>query len=95
MRAWHTSEGVGSDDATDDGWREFTGGLGAGMSGTLRHPVAGSAPDAPVRAAGPATSVDAVREYLRAIGRVPCSAPTKRYAWPSASNATTPKPGAS
>jgi RNA polymerase primary sigma factor len=72
MRAWHTSEVVGSDDsASDDGWRDFAGGLGAGMSGTLRHPVAGSASDAPVRAAGPATSVDAVREYLRAIGRVP------------------------
>jgi RNA polymerase primary sigma factor len=66
MRRWHTGEGVENESRTnDEGWHEMTA---LASNGRLRSaPVA----DARTPRAAPPTAVDAVREYLREIGRVP------------------------
>jgi len=72
MRRWQTTDGVDPEgDARDEGWRELSGGLRGRHTGVLSSPVAASASEAPPVRQGPAPGVDAVREYLREIGRVP------------------------
>jgi len=70
MRRWQTSDGVDPEgEARDEGWREL-GGL-HGHSAVLSSSAdATASEERPVRQ-GPAPGVDAVREYLREIGRVP------------------------
>jgi RNA polymerase primary sigma factor len=71
MGVWRATEGVEPEtSAVDEGWRELTG-CGGGRVGALRLPISAGPPEAPVHRGGPPPSVDAVREYLRAIGRVP------------------------
>jgi RNA polymerase primary sigma factor len=72
MGVWRTTEGVESEGgAVEEGWRELATGFGGGAAGALRSPIAGDPPEAQPRRGGPPPSVDAVREYLRAIGKVP------------------------
>jgi len=69
MRRWQTTEGLDPEaDVRDEGWREL-GVRRDRQMGVLPTP-AGSSDGRPLRQ-GPAPGVDAVREYLRAIGRVP------------------------
>ena len=71
MGVWQATEGLVPDGgAADDGWRELTTGFGCGSPVAPRSPLGDDAPGAP-RRCGPAPSVDAVREYLREIGKVP------------------------
>jgi len=70
MGRWHSTELVEPEtSAVDDGWREPVTELRGGLVGALRTPDLGSVPG-PAPHRGPAATVDAVREYLRAIGRV-------------------------
>ena len=72
MGTRHATEGIEPDSsAADDGWRDLATGFGGGPVGALGSPIAGDPPEAPPRRGAPAPSVDAVREYLRAIGKVP------------------------
>ena len=71
MRRWQTTDGVDPDgDARDEAWHELGGGLRGPRAGVVPSPVAVAGDEPPVRQ-GPAPGVDAVREYLREIGRVP------------------------
>jgi RNA polymerase primary sigma factor len=72
MRRWQTTDGVDPDgDARDEAWHELGGGPRGARAGAVSSPVAVAGSDErPVRQ-GPAPGVDAVREYLREIGRVP------------------------
>ncbi len=72
MGTRHATEGIEPDNSTaDDGWRDLATGFGGGPIGAPGSPIAGDPPEVPPRRGAPAPSVDAVREYLRAIGKVP------------------------
>ena len=71
MGRWHSTRVIEPETSTvDDGWRDLATGPAGGPAAALRVPAPGDVLEpAPRRA--PAPSVDAVREYLRAIGKVP------------------------
>jgi RNA polymerase primary sigma factor len=72
MGVWQATEGLETErGVAAEGWRELAAGFGGGSVGASGSPIPGDSPEAPPRRCGPAPSVDAVREYLREIGRVP------------------------
>ena len=71
MRRWQTTEVVDPEaDVRDEGWRDL-GVMPGGRVGALAPPASAGASDGRPLRQSPAPGVDAVREYLRAIGRVP------------------------
>ena len=70
MGVWQATEAIETEiGGGGEGWHELATGFGGPVE-ALGSPAPDDPPEAPRRAA-PAPSVDAVREYLRAIGKVP------------------------